>query len=356
MTQRNILQGIFTPALVLLALVIGLHRVQAQGLDRIRDRNGITTGKITKLSALSVTLSRNGVESKKPVEEIVSITFAGEPQALATARRHALAGRYDDALEKLDAIDRKKVQRTEIDQEIDFLSTVCKVRLALAGQETLDEARTQVTSFLSKHSRSYHVPEAIELLGNVLLASKDYDGALRQYGKLGKAPAPYFKARSSLLKGHTQQAAGNHEQAVTAFDEALEAAAGNTIAQSQVREARLRRAVSQSSLGKLESSLDTVHQIISEAASKEDTTLLAQAYNALGDCHLQAGENKAAVQAFLHVDLLFETAAEEHAKALFELSQLWDQIGKTNRARDAQQRLEENHPSSQWARRAEAKR
>ena len=275
-------------ALVLLALVANAAPAAAQGLDRVRDRNGITSGKITKMSALGVTLTRNGVDTKKPVEEIVSITFAGEPDELAPARRSAKSGRFDNALEKLNQIDRSDFSRKEINQEIDYLTTYCQARQALSGQGTLERARQQISDFLSKNNKSYRVPAAIELLGDVLLASGDYDAARTQYAKLGKAPAPYFKARSAILTGRSLQAEGKHEEAVAAFDQGLQTAQGDTVAQSQVLEATLHRAVSDSALGNASASTDTVKQIINKA-DKDDAKLLAQAYNALGDC-LSAGE------------------------------------------------------------------
>ena len=252
--------------------------------------------------------------------------------------------------DKLTKIDRDDVDRKEVDQEIDFLTTFCNVHRALSGQGTLATVQKEVRSFLSTHSKSYRIPEAIELLGNVLLASKDYEGARAQYTKLGKAPAPYFKARSAMLTGRSLQAEEKHQEAVAAFDLALQAAEGNAVAQSQVLEATLHRAVSQAALGNLGPSTDAVKAIITQADT-QDAHLLAQAYNALGDCHLQANQKKEARQAFLHVDLLFSSAAAEHAKALHELSQLWKELGQPTRARDAQDRLKEKYPGSRWGKR-----
>jgi len=348
--SRCRLRHCFLTTLALGVFAVGARPVAAQGLDRIRDRNGITTGKITKMSALGVTLTKNGVDTRKPVEEIMSITFAGEPSELAPARRSAKAGRFKNALEKLQKIDRAAVDRTEIAQEIEFLQTFCGAQLALSGQGALAKARQQVTHFLSRNSKSYRVPEAIELLGDLLLTEKNYTAAQAQYTKLGKAPAPYFQARSAILLGRLLQAEGKHPEAVTTFDRALQAAKGNTVAQSQVLEATLHRAVSQSALGSVGPSTDMVKKIIAKTDVTE-TKLLAQAYNALGDCYLQAQEKKRARQAFLHVDLLFSSAATEHAKALYELSQLWDDLGQPARARDAEQRLQEKYPSSRWAQR-----
>jgi len=333
-----------------LVLLVFVSTSLAQGLDRIRDRHGITTGRITKMSALSVTLTKSGIETKKPVEEILSILFAGEPEELVPTRRDVQAGRFEKALARLNKIDLGDIQRTQIKQEIDFLTTFCHVGQALSGQGTLEAARDEVTRFLSKNGKSYRVPAAIELLGDVLLASQDFTGARAQYAKLGKARAPYFKVRSAMLTGRSLQAEGKHQDASDALDRALQAAAGNAVAQTQVLEVTLHRAISQSALGHVKSATDAVKQIIA-SADPEDTKLLAQAYNGLGDCYLQAGEKKAALQAFLHVDLLFSSSATEHAKALYELSELWDDLGQSARAQDAQERFKKKYPSSRWARR-----
>ncbi|NOZ39297.1 MAG: DUF885 domain-containing protein [Planctomycetes bacterium] len=351
--QTNLLRSArrcFAAGLALLVVAASVNDAAAQGLDRVRNRNGIVSGKITKMTALGITLTKSGVKTKLPVEEIVSVTFAGEPEDLTPARRAADAGRFEKALEKLNKIDRGEVERAEITQEIDFLFALCKAQLALSGQGTLDRAKKDVARFLSTNSKSFRVPAAIELLGDVLLASQDYAGARAQYAKLGKAPAPYFKARSAILTGRSLHAEGKAKEAVAAFEQALQAAEGNTVAESQKLEATLHRAISQAALGEVEQSTDTVKKLIQQADA-EDTKLLAQAYNALGDCYLQADKKKAARQAFLHVDLLFSATATEHAKALYELSRLWEELGQPARSRDAQARLKDKYPGSRWANR-----
>lgn len=336
--------------LTLVGLGVSIFASDVFALDRVRDRNGVTTGKISKVSVLGITITKGGTDIKKPVEDIVSITFDDEPDDLSPARRAADSGRYNAALERLAKIDGSDVDRPEVQQEIDFLKAYCTVQLALSGQATLDTAEKEIAGFLSKNSRSYRVPEAIELRGDVLLAKGDYNGARSQYVKLGKAPAPYFKTRSALLTGRSLQAEGNHQAAVEAFNNALKSAAGNAAAQTQTLEVTLLRAVSQAALGEVAAATETIEKIITDA-NAEDSQLLAQAYNALGDCHLAAEDKKSAKLAFLHVDLLFSSETAEHARALYELSQLWNEFGQADRASDATQRLKDNYPGSRWANR-----
>lgn len=338
-------------AVVLTLLVSCSSIAMAQSsVDRIRRRTGVDTGKITDVSVLAVTISKSGVESKVPVEEIRSIYFAGEPSEIKTARSAINRGRYEEAVETLHQVNREEFDREEILQELDFLLLESQARLALAGQGDLGAAVKLANDFLANERNSYHVSEAIELLGDLYLVSGREDEARRQYTKLAKAPSPYFQARSAILTGKLLQQAGKHDEALAEFERALAAAKDSPAAQSQQLEATLHRAISQSANGVVEQATATVKEIISQA-DVQDIELLATAYNTLGDCYLQSGQQKAACDAFLHVDVLFHAAADQHARSLYELSRIWEALGQRQRARDARDRLQKDYPASRWAKR-----
>ena len=81
----------------------------------------------------------------------------------------------------------------------------------------------------------------------------------------------------------------------------------------------------------------------------KQTELFANAYNILGLCHQQAGEDLQAVLAFLHTDLLFSNQAAAHAEALYYLSQLWPKLDKNDRALEARTTLKSLYRNSVWA-------
>ena len=336
-------------AVALLLLACTTTTFAQSTVDRIRRRTGIDTGKITGISALAVTISKGGVESEVPVEEIRSIRFAGEPSEINSARSAIGRGRLKEADKLLSKVDRSQIDRSEVLQELDYLLLRVRVQLALSAQSNLENAIQQAKEFLAKYRDSYHVSAAIELLGNLYLAVGEHDEALRQFAKLAKAPAPYFQARSAILTGKLLQQTGKHVEALAKFESALSAAEGSPAAESQKLEATLHRAISQAASGQVEQATTAVKQIIA-AANPQDIELLATAYNALGDCYLQSEKQKAARDAFLHVDVLFKSAAEQHAKALYELSRLWEILGQRQRAREAKDRLRDEYPASRWAR------
>jgi tetratricopeptide (TPR) repeat protein len=335
-------------AIVVMLLTCAASALAQSTVDRIRRRTGVDTGQITDVSVLSVTISKSGVETKVPVEEIRKIYFAGEPADLGTARSALERGRFQDALATLGKIDRDKLDRPELVTEVDYLLMESQARLALAGAAGLSQAIRQAEDFLAQHRSSYRVSSAIELLGDLYLANGQQEEARGQYAKLARAPAPFFQVRSAILLGKLLQQSGQHDEAIAEFDRALAAAKGDAAAEPLELEATLLRAISRSATGQVEEAAGTVKQIIAKA-DPEDAELLAAAYNALGDCYLASNKPKAARDAYLHVDVLFSSADDEHAKALHELSRLWDALGQPQRARETRQRLQEEHPQSRWA-------
>ncbi len=321
----------------------------AQGsLDRIHRRNGSDRGKVTAITSQAVTLSKGGVETNIPSEEIRRIQFAGEPAELNQARLAAASGRYQEARIILASIDSDGVGRDGITQDIQFTSALCAAKLALSGQGNIEQATKQVAGFLTRHRTSYHLPATFELLGDLLAGAGRHDEARRQYALLGKARSPIYKIRSALLIGRSYQEENKHADALAQFDKVLQSTDKRPLAEDQRLEASLGKAVSQAATGAGAEAIAAINRVIS-TAEPEDVRLHAQAYNALGDCYRNSGKEKAALYAFLHTDLLYNKVPPLHAKALHELAQLWQAEGHPTRAREAQQKLEKQYPGSRWA-------
>src|SRR5690606_5970325 len=153
-----------------------------------------------------------------------SIQFAGEPPELNAARTQLDRGRFDLAKERLEKIDRSKITRDEVRQELDFALALCEANLALAGKADRKAAIAQISEFLTTHRNSYHVAELIALHGDLYLATGDIDAARKKYETLAKAPTPYYKAQSALLVGKLLQEQGKHAEALAQFEIALKEA------------------------------------------------------------------------------------------------------------------------------------
>jgi tetratricopeptide (TPR) repeat protein len=342
------LQPTIRACLTLLLACASISTVSAQGTDRIRRTNGVDSGKITAVTPLGVTITKGAVESTIPSEEIESITFAGEPSDLAAARNAIVAGRAQDALESIGKITTDGAARAEVAAEIDFIKTLATAQLALSGSGASDDAAAEVRAFMARHNKSYHIPQSIELLGDLLVASGQFESARTEYAKLAKARSPYFELKSALLQGRAWQAEGDHAKALAEFDKVLASTEKTPLIEPLRLAATLDRAVSNAAGGKVDESAAAIGQIIAQA-DPEDAKLQARAYNALGDCYLKSGDNRGALFAFLHVDLLFPQDPEAHAKALHELVPLWKTAGRATRSQEAAAQLTEKYPNSRWA-------
>jgi tetratricopeptide (TPR) repeat protein len=317
-------------------------------VDRIQRRNGIDSGTITGTNALGVTISKGGVTSKIPAEEIRSVQFAGAPPELNAARTQLERGRFDLAKERLAKVDRTKITRDEIKQELDYALSLSEANLALAGKADRKAAIAQVGEFLSTHRNSYHVPELIALHGDLYLATGDFAAARKKYETLAKAPTSYFKAKSALLVGKLLQEQGQHAEALSQFETALKEAGTSGQTGDIRRAATFGRAVSLGATDKIGEGTGAIRQVI-QRADPDDTAALAQGYNALGDCYRAASDLRAARDAYLHVDLLFNSAGPEHAESLYRLTNVWRELRQPTRAQDAQQRLADDYGLTRWA-------
>lgn len=333
-------------ALVLAVVGVVCPKAAAQGsLDRVVQINGMDSGKITSISVLGLVVERGGVDKKIPAEQIVSVYFAGEPSQLNAARLAIDSGRYEEATELLQQVSPEQLDRDAVQSEYQFLTTAAAARAALARGTDLRGGIEQVAQFLNDNRSSFHVPEAIELLGNLYVAQEQYEQARTQYAKLGKAPSPYYKLKSALLTGRAWQAEEKHQEALAEFDQILQSSDTGPAIEPIRLAATLEAAVSRAATGGGQEAAEAIRQIIADA-DPEDADLLARAYNALGEAQLAAGDRQAALFAFLHVDLLYSSASAEHARALSRLATLWKELGHPDRAGDAAERLSENYPSN----------
>jgi tetratricopeptide (TPR) repeat protein len=329
-------------------MVLGSSASAQTSVDRIRRPNGIDSGKITSITPLGVTIAKGTVESTVPSENIESISLAGEPTELTAARNAILIGRSQDALDTLGKLPADNSRRDEIAAEIDFYSVLAKAQLALGGQGTAASAATEVRGFMARRGKSFHIPQAIEVLGDLLAADKQYEAARAEYNKLTKAKSPVYELKSALLTGRTWQAQGDHAKGLANFEKVLASTDQNPAIEPLRLAATLDRAISQSASGQVDSAAAAIGEIIAKAGP-EDAKLQARAYNALGDCYLQSGDPRAALFSFLHIDLLYRQDAEAHAKALHELVKLWKTTGHDTRSQEAAQLLAEKYPNSRGA-------
>lgn len=327
----------------------GCDTASAQSVDRIRMVRGTESGSITKMTPLAVSISSGGVEKDVAVPEIRSIIFKGEPPELTQARLNATNGAYEAALSMLESINMNQVRGEFIEQEIEFYKAFCLTKLAMVGSRPIPEAGKSLTTFVSSNPQNYHFLEATELLGDLLVAMGNYPAAQQRYELLARSPWPSYQMRSGILVGEALLAQKKYSEALQQFQTVLKIEDETPEGKQQRLAAQLGLGVASAATGKVDEGIRTVEEVIKNA-EPENANLLAQAYNALGACYIQASRPKDALYAYLHTDLLYGRIAECHAEALYHLAPLWEAIGQDGEARKARQALENQYPASRWAR------
>jgi tetratricopeptide (TPR) repeat protein len=104
---------------------------------------------------------------------------------------------------------------------------------------------------------------------------------------------------------------------------------------------------------KYDDALKLLGEVIAKAPA-DDVKVNAEAFLRQGDCLREQGNDKDALLAYLHVDVLFRSEKAIHAEALYRLSQLWDKVGQKARGEEARDLLRSEYESSEWARQLKA--
>jgi tetratricopeptide (TPR) repeat protein len=322
----------------------------SQAFDSIRTAKGASTGHIVSISPVKVDLEgAAGVAKEIPVNTIQMIFYENEPVELGSAKRHVLAGRYAEAQTALQRI-KDDAARPEIQQDIEFYKALCAAKLALAGAGTIAEAGRMMKAFADKKetNTSSHYFETSEIVGDLLVAIRQYAKAAEYYARLEKAPWPDYKMRAGVAAGRALLAQGKIDDAQKAFDQVIANDAEGDLAQSQRMAARLGKAGVLVAAKKPEEAIKLVEEVL-KTADAEDVPVMARAYNVLGTAYRQTGRTTEALLAFLHVNVLYSSQPDAHAEALANLVDLWEQFHKTERANAARKTLEEEYKDSPWA-------
>ena len=205
-----------------------------------------------------------------------------------------------------------------------------------------------LNAFVKDYPDSYHWLKANEVVGDLLVANKSFGAAAVFYDKLAKTPWPDYQMKAKVAIGQARIAEGKPAEAMQAFDDVLAAKATDAAAETQKLYARLGKGRCLALQNKPDEAVKLAEDIIA-AANPEQTRLLARAYNVLGTAHRQAKKPGDALLAFLHVDVLYFSSPEDHAEALANLAELWNEVHKPERAVQARATLMQRYKNSRWA-------
>ncbi|HEX4000542.1 MAG TPA: hypothetical protein VHX65_18480 [Pirellulales bacterium] len=375
-----------------------LARGQASGLgDSIRTHSdGPIHGNVESATRNELSITQKGVNKTIPVDDLEAIKFADEPHEMQVARVDADKGNYAGALREIEKLKPDDLPRELLRTELEYLKIVFKVKLAIssdaegdddsssdsspadlvknpnsAANEAIEMANKnpvdlakkvgpELVEFLKVHPNTFHYYEGNELagdllvwLGNVEQAPSRFAAASMFYEKLATSPWPDFQARARLLQARQLQLQGKYDEALKAYDAVLAVQAKGQLAGQQMQEATIGRTYCLVGTNHAQDALKILQDTIAKA-DDDDTTLLARAYCALGNCYRALKDSKQALWAYLRVDVQYPSIAESHAEALANLEVLWNEMHRPDRARDAHDYLASHYPYSRWSKRSVA--
>jgi tetratricopeptide (TPR) repeat protein len=307
-----------------------------------------TRGRITQVSPDKVTLQAAGGARDFDVREIVRVTFGGEPRELASGRRMAAEGRYEDALKELENVKAEDITEDLIKQDVAYYLAYCQGRLALTSGGDRAAAISALKAFLGKNRNTFHFYDGVELLGDLNLAANDFAAAATFYGLLAKAPWPDYRMRAEIQLANAKCADGKYGEALPMYEKLLGSGLSSPETVQQMLHATVGKAVCLAATGKPQEAIKLLEEIIAKQ-DPSDAKLFARVYNALGMSHMKLGKTKEAILAFLHTEVLYSGDPDTAAEAQYYLAKLWDEVHNPDRANRARATLRSSYGGSRWA-------
>lgn len=318
-----------------------------------RSDNTTFRGTFSSMGTSEVVVKRsNGEEDSISVADLKSVQFDKEPLELRVARSNERSGALDTALEKLQEIKREYNNSDKrLATELEFLVARVKGKQGLVDPTKTDEAIATLQEFRTANPSNFRYLEAT-LLQAALLAQQDKTTEAKTLlEEVRQSSVVGFQLQAGVELGRLHLKAGDAAAAESAFDEVIAQSQNNPAAAAAMYESMLGKAAGLQQQNKLDEAIATLDEIIQKAPQGETRTL-AEAWVRKGDCLRLKQQDKAALMAYLHVDVLYSGEPTQHAEALLRLSELWGPAGHADRAVEASARLAERYPNSAWAKKA----
>ncbi|MDA1054720.1 MAG: tetratricopeptide repeat protein [Planctomycetota bacterium] len=335
-----------------LLVATGLTGDAAAQFDQVYPfRGSPTNGVIADTSSKTeVVIEVQGSQRSIPVNEIRRITLADDPPELRRGRDDILSGQIESGYDDLRKVNAADIKRPLTKADLQYYLAYCQGKLALTGGGDKGAAAKAMLAFVGANAESYHFFEAAELLGDLAVSLESYDGAAKYYGAIATtAPWPDYQLRGSVLKSRALMRKGDFAGAVTEFDAVIGSPVDTPAATQQKLLAQAGKASCLAGTGAPAEGITIAEEIISKNSPEDNSELFGRTYNALGACYLKSGKPREALMAYLHVDVLFYANPEVHAEALYNLSKLWLQLKKQDRADNARNLLTDRYAGSVWA-------
>jgi tetratricopeptide (TPR) repeat protein len=293
----------------------------------------------------------NKKEEKIPANEVLRVEWDGEPASMKLARSAEERGNLQDALTKYQEVASEvQAAQANLKTDLEFLLARVTAKMAKGDPAKVDEAVQKLDAYRTAHANSFRHYDVLLLLGETYLAKGDYANAEPAFKELEQAPWDDYKMASRIAQGRLALRKNDVAAAESLFKTVADQPAKTDAEKARQYEARLGVATCLQRQSKFQEAARELDEII-KLAPATDIKTMGEAYLRKGDNLLAAGEKKAALLAYLHVDVLFSAEKDLHAEALYHLSTLWNEANQPGRAADARVKLSADYPNSEWTKR-----
>lgn len=315
----------------------------------LRSSGESVKGTIKSVSKTEIVFDRAGQTVKVPVTDIAQIRWDGEPAELNITRTRESNGDYKEALKSYEILmSQVNANKANLRTDIEFLIARTQARQALTDPAKAKVAIASLENFVVSHPNSIRYFAALQWLGRVNLAAKQFEAAMAAYQKLAAAPVAELKMAARNEIGRAKLRQGKLDEAMKEFNGVLSSGGEGPAARRERFSALLGKALVLQANDKHEEALKVLDEVIAKS-DPDDATVQADAFVRKGASLETLGQQQAALLAFLHVDILFPGQPEAHAEALYHLTKLWDAVGKAERSAAARRKLTDDYSQSQWA-------
>lgn len=334
----------------LVALLILAATANAQSRDRViyisRAKNAVKEetlrGQIMDETPQYIVLTRGTQTDKIPAVDVLDVIHeipadlnvdirakankeeaTGDKEPDLTKKHNAydqaIAG-YRELIAKLGKSDKYQLAQ----RQLEFKIAQLLAREAENDPSRLDPAATALSEFKSKHPNSWQIGQAGKLLAQAQLAKGDMKGALDTYEEfarrddLGDALHKEFQLLGIKAMLRTGEFADAERKLTT-----LAANLAKDDPQATRIGVYLAMCKAKTNLPEAEK------RLLAVLASDADPRIKGLAHNALGDAYRLNNRLEDAFWQYLWVDQEYNQDRDEHAKALYYLSILFDRVKKT---------------------------
>ncbi len=330
------------------AFTLVLAATRRGAADQIEVRDGKTlVGKIQQESPTEVTIQTTAGPQTVAVNRIGEIRYDGQGATMTQAKILFDSYSLRRAAEEFAKAQNELKDKPLVQAAAQFGQARALALLALDESSGTDDAIARMERFTHEHSQSRFHFALHELLGRLYADKKEFAKAGAAFDELAQAPWPGVKLRANLYHGRLLRAQNKPGEAAKRLDAVLAAKPDSPETELILAEALFEKAGCFRAQNDRNAEIATMERVIAQVPAYE-SSIQAAAYTELGDAYRAAARPKDALVAFLHVELLFSKNKELQARALYNLSQLWSELGHADRAAAARDTLKNEFPESLW--------